>query len=104
MEDNLAALRILEQEANVQEDAVQAARQSVDLTLNQYKAGTVSYLNVVLVQTAQLANERTAVGIRGQRLAAAVTLVKALGGGWTASDLPSLRGLSESDHKSQRAD
>jgi NodT family efflux transporter outer membrane factor (OMF) lipoprotein len=104
VEDNLAALRILEQEANVQEGAVQAARQSVDLTLNQYKAGTVSYLNVVLVQTAQLANERTAVGIHGQRLAAAVTLVKALGGGWTASELPSLRGLSENDHKSQRAD
>ena len=104
VEDNLAALRILEQEANVQDDAVQAARQSVDLTLNQYKAGTVSYLNVVLVQTARLANERTAVGIRGQRLTATVTLVKALGGGWTASELPSLRGLSESDHKSQRAD
>src|SRR5205814_8209288 len=59
VEDNLAALRILEQEANVQDDAVQAARQSVELTLNQYKARTVSYLNVVSVQTAQLANERT---------------------------------------------
>ena len=104
VEDNLAALRSLEQEANVQDGAVQAARQSVDLTLNQYKAGTVSYLNVVTVQTAWLANERTAVGIRGQRLAATVTLVKALGGGWTASDLPSLSGLSESDHKSQRAE
>ena len=102
VEDNLAALRILEQEANVQEDAVQAARQSVELTLNQYKAGTVSYLNVVIVQTAQLANERTAVGIRGQRLAAAVTLVKALGGGWTASELPSPRGLSTRDEKAQR--
>ncbi|HEV2007809.1 MAG TPA: efflux transporter outer membrane subunit, partial [Burkholderiales bacterium] len=104
VEDNLAALRILEQEANVQDGAVQAARQSVDLTLNQYKAGTVSYLNVVTVQTAWLANERTAVGIRGQRLAATVTLVKALGGGWTASDLPSLSGLAASDHKSQRAE
>jgi len=102
VEDNLAALRILEQEANVQEDAVQAARQSVELTLNQYKAGTVSYLNVVIVQTAQLANERTAVGIRGQRLAATVTLVKALGGGWTASELPSPRGLSIRDDKAQR--
>jgi NodT family efflux transporter outer membrane factor (OMF) lipoprotein len=86
VEDNLAALRILEQEAFVQEDAVQAARQSVDLTLNQYKAGTVSYLNVVTVQTAQLTNERTAVGIRGRQLTAAVTLVKALGGGWTTSN------------------
>jgi NodT family efflux transporter outer membrane factor (OMF) lipoprotein len=88
VEDNLAALRILEQEIKVQEEAVQAARQSVELTLNQYKAGTVSYLNVVIVQTALLSNERTAVGLTGRRLAAAVSLVKALGGGWTQADLP----------------
>ena len=87
VEDNLAALRILEEEAQVQEDAVNAGRESVALTLNQYKAGTVSYLNVVTVQTTQLANERTAVGILGRRLVAAVTLVKALGGGWSASEL-----------------
>jgi len=84
VEDNLAALRILEQEAKVQDEAVNAARRSVVLTLNQYKGGIVSYLNVVTVQAAQLANERTAVTIQGQRLAAAVTLVTALGGGWTA--------------------
>jgi NodT family efflux transporter outer membrane factor (OMF) lipoprotein len=87
VEDNLAALRILEEEAQVQEDAVSAARESVTLTLNQYKAGTASYLNVVTAQTAQLANERTAVGILGRRLVAAVTLVKALGGGWSTSEL-----------------
>lgn len=102
VEDNLAALRILEEEAKVQDDAVQAARESVDLTLNQYKAGTVSYLNVVIVQTALLGNERTAVGIRGQRLAAAVTLVKALGGGWTDSELPSPREVTTRDDKAQR--
>jgi NodT family efflux transporter outer membrane factor (OMF) lipoprotein len=85
VEDNLAALHILEQEAGVQQEAVYAARQSLELTLNQYKAGTVSYLNVVTVQTAWLANERTAVGILGRRLTAAVTLVKALGGGWVAA-------------------
>jgi NodT family efflux transporter outer membrane factor (OMF) lipoprotein len=84
VEDNLAALRILEQEAKVQDEAVQAGRQSLTLTTNQYKAGTISYLNVVVVQAAQLNNERTAVGILGQRLAAAVLLVKALGGGWHA--------------------
>ncbi len=84
VEDNLAALRILEAESKVQEEAVQAARQSVELTINQYKAGTVSYLNVVTVQTALLTNERTAVGILGRRLSATVTLVKALGGGWAA--------------------
>jgi NodT family efflux transporter outer membrane factor (OMF) lipoprotein len=89
VEDNLAALRILEDEAKVQDDAVRAARESVLLTINQYKAGTVSFLNVAIVQTAQLSNERTAVGLLGQRLTAAVALVKALGGGWAASALPS---------------
>lgn len=87
VEDNLAALRILEEEASVQEDAVRAARESVTLTLNQYKAGTVSFLNVAIVQTAQLNNERTAVGILGRRLVAAATLVKALGGGWNTGEL-----------------
>ena len=88
VEDNLAALRILEQEARAQEDAVQAARQSTELTLNQYKGGTVSYLNVVIVQAAQLNNEGNAVSVLGQRLVAAVTLIQALGGGWSATDLP----------------
>lgn len=87
VEDNLAALRILEQESRVQEDAVRAARESVNLTVNQYKAGTVSFLNVAIVQTAQLNNERTSVSILGQRFAAAVTLIKALGGGWNAAEL-----------------
>jgi NodT family efflux transporter outer membrane factor (OMF) lipoprotein len=89
VEDNLAALRILEDEAKVQDDAVRAARESVLLTTNQYKAGIVSFLNVAIVQTAQLNNERTAVVLLGQRLTAAVALVKALGGGWEASALPS---------------
>lgn len=88
VEDNLAALNVLKQEAEVQQDAVRAARLSLDLTINQYKAGTVSYLNVVTVQTAWLSNERTAVGIRGRQLTAAVTLVKALGGGWSATEPP----------------
>lgn len=83
VEDNLAALRILEQEAKVQDAAVAAARQTVTLTLNQYKAGIVSYLNVVSAQTTQLSNERTAVSLLGRRLAAAAQLVRALGGGWT---------------------
>lgn len=87
VEDNLAALRILEGEEKVQEEAVAAARQSMDLTVNQYKAGTVSYLNVVTVQSTWLSNERTLVGIRGRRLTAAVTLVKALGGGWNVAKL-----------------
>ena len=87
VEDNLAALRILEEEAKVQDEAVRAARESVLLTTNQYKAGIVSYINVVTVQTTQLNNERAAVGILGRRLVAAATLVKALGGGWDAATL-----------------
>ena len=82
VEDNVAALRILEGEALVQEEAVKAARQSAEVALNQYKAGTVSYLNVVVAQTTALSNERTAVDIRGRRMAASVLLIKALGGDW----------------------
>ena len=86
VEDNLAALRILEAEAVVQDEAVRSARESTTLTLNQYKAGTVSYLNVVSVQTAQLSNERAAMSVQGRRLSAAVGLIRALGGGWEGND------------------
>ena len=95
VEDNLAALRILEEEARVQDEAVAAAQQSVQLTTNQYKAGTVSYLNVITVQTIALNNQITAVQIQGRRMAAAVQLIQALGGGWSASGLPSARAVSQ---------
>jgi len=87
VEDNLAALRILKQEAVTQEEAVQAARQSVAIAVNQYKAGTVTYLNVIVAQTALLSNEITALGILSRQMTASVSLVKALGGGWSASAL-----------------
>ncbi len=82
VEDNLAALKVLEEEIRFQEDAVRAARQSLEMTLNRYKAGTASFLDVVAVQTIALGNERTLATLRGRRLTAAVLLVKALGGGW----------------------
>jgi outer membrane protein TolC len=82
VEDNLAALRVLEEEAGLQQDALEAAQQSLQLTLNQYKAGTVSFLNVVVAQTALLAEQRASVQILNRRLAATVGLVRALGGGW----------------------
>ena len=88
VEDSLAAVRILEEETRLQTEAVQAARLAVQLTLNQYKAGTTSYLAVVLLQAQQLQNERTLVGLYGDRLTATVALVRALGGGWRAGDLP----------------
>ncbi len=84
VEDNLAALRLLQQEAEVQADAVRAADQALELTLNQYRAGTVAYLQVVAAQTAALANRRAAADILGRRASASVLLIKALGGGWTA--------------------
>ena len=84
VEDNLAALRILAEEAQLQAAAVAAARQSVQLMENRYKAGTANFLEVITVQTIALSNERTAMALLGRRLAASVQLVRALGGGWEA--------------------
>jgi NodT family efflux transporter outer membrane factor (OMF) lipoprotein len=88
VEDNLAALRILEQEAGVQSKAVDDANEAVVLTINQYKAGTVSYINVMTAQTTALTNQVTAVQLQGQRLASSVQLITALGGGWDLHKLP----------------
>jgi NodT family efflux transporter outer membrane factor (OMF) lipoprotein len=86
VEDNLAALRLLEQQAAVQDEAVRAARESVTITMNQYRAGTANYIAVVVVQAALLNNERAAVTILGQRYAASVALIRALGGGWSPKE------------------
>lgn len=88
VEDNLAALRLLEREAGEQDSAVKAAEQSLNLEVLQYKAGTASYLNVITTQNIALTNEITATQIMGRRMAAAVTLILALGGGWDISQLP----------------
>ncbi|MDD5460033.1 MAG: efflux transporter outer membrane subunit [Methylococcales bacterium] len=88
VEDNLAALRVFEEEAKVQDEAVIAARQALTMTTNQYQAGTVSYVNVMTAQTAALSNQQTAVQLMGERLTASVLLVKALGGGWNVAMLP----------------
>jgi len=87
VEDNLSALRILEAEAQAQEDAVQSSKQSLAVFLNQYRAGIISYINITVAQSTELANERTAVGILGRRLTSSVLLIKALGGGWDAAFL-----------------
>jgi NodT family efflux transporter outer membrane factor (OMF) lipoprotein len=88
VEDNVAALRILESEAQVQDEAVKAAQQTVTVITNQYRAGIVNYLNVIVAQAAALTNERTAINIMGNRFNAAVLLIKALGGGWNVAKLP----------------
>jgi len=82
VEDNLVALRILKDEAQVQNAAVGSARKALAITLNRYQAGTVNYLNVVTAQTTALTNERTELSITNARLIATVKLIAALGGGW----------------------
>jgi len=90
VEDNLAALRILEQEAQQQARAVVSARESLQLFTNRYKGGVDTYLQVITAQTAALTNERNEVDILRRRMDASVLLVKALGGGWNVADLPEL--------------
>jgi len=88
VEDNLAALRILQDEARTQDAAVAAAAHSLDLSNSRYRGGVASYLEVTTAQSAALADERAAVDILTRRMAASVLLVKALGGGWNVSQLP----------------
>jgi NodT family efflux transporter outer membrane factor (OMF) lipoprotein len=88
VEDNLAALRILEQESKEQREAVAAAEESLRIFTNRYKGGVDTYLQVITAQTATLTNQRTEVDIRRRRMDASVLLIKALGGGWDTSRLP----------------
>lgn len=87
VEDNLAALALLEQEAAIQDEAVKAARESAAIAANQYRAGIASYLGVVVLQAAALNSERAALAILARRLTASVALIKALGGGWSTASL-----------------
>jgi NodT family efflux transporter outer membrane factor (OMF) lipoprotein len=87
VEDNLASLRILEQEIAVQQQAVQSAQQALDIVTNQYKSGTVGYLNVLTAQTTAFTAEQKLASIAGQRMVSSAGLVKALGGGWDVSQM-----------------
>jgi NodT family efflux transporter outer membrane factor (OMF) lipoprotein len=88
VEDNVAALRILENEAQVQDRAVDAAQKYLELAVIRYKGGVTSYLEVTTAQSAALSDQLTALNILGGRMVDAVTLVQALGGGWDRSTLP----------------
>jgi NodT family efflux transporter outer membrane factor (OMF) lipoprotein len=88
VEDNLAAMQILEREANTQQVAVTAAQKSLELSLIRYRGGVTSYLEVTTAQSAALGDEVTAVNILGRRMTSAVLLIQALGGGWDRSALP----------------
>jgi NodT family efflux transporter outer membrane factor (OMF) lipoprotein len=90
VEDNLAALRILETEAATEQGAVAAAQHSLALSESRYRGGVANYLEVTTAQSAALVDERSAVDILARRMAASVLLVKALGGGWDASQIPKL--------------
>ena len=87
VEDNLVQLRVLAEEAVVQQEALEAAQESLRLIENQYRAGTVDFLSVATVQTTALNNERTNLTLLGSRLASSVQLVTALGGGWHSDRL-----------------
>ena len=93
VEDNLAALRILSRELEQQNAAVASAQRTLSLSTERYKAGIDSYLNVITAQTALLTNQRTAVTLRMEQMTASVQLIKALGGGWNASQLPTPKEL-----------
>jgi len=88
VEDSIAAVRILEQEAKVQDQAVAAAQHSLELSLTRYRGGVTSYFEVTTAQSAALADEVMAVNILGRRMASTVLLIQALGGGWDRSSLP----------------
>jgi NodT family efflux transporter outer membrane factor (OMF) lipoprotein len=95
VEDNLAALRILEEEAAQQKQAVKEAQHGVKLFSDLYEGGADPYLQVVTAQTIALQNERNQVDILRRRMDASVLLIKALGGGWNVSQLPSISSLHE---------
>ncbi len=90
VEDNLAALRLLEQELATQQVAVASARRSVSLSTTRYKRGITTYLEVLTAQSTALSNERTAADLMTRRMTASVQLIKALGGGWDSSQLPKM--------------
>ena len=95
VEDNLAALRILSRELDEQDAAVSAAQRALSLSNDRYKAGIDSYLNVITAQATLLNNQRTAVNLEMQQMTASVELIKALGGGWNESELPSPKQLEK---------
>ena len=98
VEDNLAAIRILTEEQTQQDIATRAAQRSLDLTNNRYRGGIASYLEVITAQNALFANQRSAIDIRVRLMGASVLLVKALGGGWSASELPAPKTLVQDKH------
>ncbi|MBV9771019.1 MAG: efflux transporter outer membrane subunit [Bryobacterales bacterium] len=101
VEDNLAALRVLEQETGATNETIQAAQTALNITTAQYKAGTATYLQVETSQTALFGEQAALVNLLTRRMTASVFLVEALGGGWDSSQLPEVSALSASDKPSK---
>ncbi|HLX44158.1 MAG TPA: TolC family protein [Bryobacteraceae bacterium] len=93
VEDNLAALRILEHEAAQQKEAVAEAARGVEIFTNRYQLGADPYLQVVSAETIELQNQRNDVDILRRRMDASVLLIKALGGGWDVAQLPQVSSM-----------
>ena len=93
VEDHLAALRVLENEARAEAATVDAAERSLTIATNQYKAGTTSYLQVITNQATELQAKRAQVDLLSRRMTTTVMLIEALGGGWDASSLPTVQTL-----------
>jgi NodT family efflux transporter outer membrane factor (OMF) lipoprotein len=88
VEDALSSLRILAQETEIVDRAIVAAQQSLDISTTQYRGGLVNYLQVITAQTSLLQNQRDQVDLRTKQMLASVSLIQALGGGWSTSQLP----------------
>ena len=95
VEDNLAGLRILQEESGAENAAVKSAQQSLDIASNQYKAGTEDYLFVITSQVTVLNDKINAVNLRTREMATSVLLVEALGGGWDVSRMPGVSGVAD---------
>jgi len=101
VEDNLAALRILSRQIQQQDAAVAASQRYLAIATDRYKLGLDPYLDVITAQTALLTSQQTAATLRLQQLTDSVQLIEALGGGWTASQLPSPRDIAQASPSSQ---
>ena len=89
VEDDLASLRILEQEYQQQHEAVAAAQHTLNIATDRYKTGLDPYLNVITAETALLGNQQTEISLRMEQMQSSVQLIEALGGGWDSNQLPS---------------
>jgi NodT family efflux transporter outer membrane factor (OMF) lipoprotein len=103
VEDDLAALRILQQEAQQQDEAVASAQNSLRLFTNRYVGGRDTYLQVITAQTIALSNERNQTELQRRQMEASVLLIKALGGGWNSDELPSLKQMESASTETKTA-